>query len=253
MQKLSMGWMVLAAACSGAAPDTEDGQDDDKQDVLTVARPTPAQTVGELADAGAPLVSGVIDCIGGDWSVYAWRLHPSSQRDAQGLPAHPPEVEVVVGSPGTYAVPVPRGPRRFVAAIEATTGTIAWSDAEGRGLPVHGAIAHLDLDCGLSPAPEGVTSVPQGEPVTAALVAEARRPVQLISEDGGPPTLKAQMRRGGRHFGGVHTERLIRARYAHRLSEEQLRVHMPMLLQLADDPASADAFVRRVGSTGAQL
>ncbi len=256
MPKLSTGLMLLSTACGGAAMDRPDGQNALTPGVSIPAQPTPTRTAAELEVAGAVPVSGVVDCIGGDWSVYAWRLRPQSQRDVRGLPTHPPEVGVLVGSPGAYEVPVPMGPRRLVAAIESSTGIIAWSDVEGRGLPVHGALARLDLRCELTPTPVGSESVPQGEQVYATQTSAPKRsvsPISAIMEDGGPATLSAQLRRGGRHFGGVQTERLIRARYADSLSEEQLRVHMPMLLQLADDQASSDQLVRRARSTPVQL
>lgn len=235
--------LLILAACGGK-PSKSGGDAAANAALIGGLTTDAARSAAELKESGAPTVSGVLDCIGGDWTVLAWRLAPSTRRGPTGLPKHPPEVAVSLGSPGAYEIPVPLGPRRLVAAVETSTGTIAWSDEKARALPVHGDIARLDLDCTLQPREILDEAVPQGEPVTAALVEEAKRPVRIVSKDGGPPTLEAQLRRNGRGFGGVHTEQLIRARYAHRLTTEELEAHMPMLLQLADDPKAGDAFVR---------
>ena len=47
-------------------------------------------------------------------------------------------------------------------------------------------------------------------------------------------------------MGDRETMDRIRARYKNRLSEEELKLLLPMLYQLADQPRSADAFVEDV-------
>jgi len=122
--------------------------------------------VGELLADGHPEVRGTVDCaLPGDWVVYGWRIGMTDSRAPDGLPDHPPTVRTEVPASGPYTLALPKGPRRFIAAIHQPSGAIAWSDPHARQFPLSVSIEALDLTCidAPTPAPDGSTVVAQGQ------------------------------------------------------------------------------------------
>jgi len=240
--------MVAFAACGGDPAERVDGRTDgpDSARVLTADH-----TVDELLADDHPTAAGTLFCAdGADWTVYGWRVPMNNRRDGRGLPAGAPEVSAPVAEDGTFLLAMPSGPRRFIAAVQGSTRRIAWSDPHARTFPLRQPLVGLDLDCDLVPTPasDGSTVVSQGEVDGAdrsdRVYANNEKPLDQTALGSTPA--RAALRVADKVAVGSRAhEDLLRRRYEADLSEDEMKVLLPLLMQLSDDPDAADRLVGR--------
>lgn len=254
---LTPSWPLLCALSAVLACATE-GTDDASPAQPPEPDGAPQYTQAELAsDPTARFVSGQLDCVApaGDWTVEVYAIPLGDQgRAPETLPAGGPLTLTPVAEDGTFSMLVPPGVRRLFVGRHAS-GELAWGDAHGRYTEVVNDVVRLVLDCSITPtpAPDGSRMATQGEPVLDEVVftpspeaAEA-----LSSSQAWVETVPAAPRvdawsRAAEEIGSRETVDRIKARYNNQLSEEELRLLLPMLYQLADQPRAADAFVEDV-------
>ena len=135
---------------------------------------------------------------------------------------------------------------------------LAWGDPHGRYTEAVQDRVGLTLDCSITPTPAAdgslLSSQGQAVPQERAPVVEASDPqMERIMAIPAAPRVDV-FSRSPSEMGGQETIERLEARYRSKLTEEELKVHMIMLYQLADNPQAADEYVNGVvadrGSSG---
>ncbi len=249
-----LGVLALLVGCD----QTEDSEHQDAMPAETTARDLQARfTLANVDRSDRVDVSGHIACADeGPWMVYAWRLSGDWRADDAGLPVGTPDIAVAANDDTHWSLPLPLGPRRFVAAVASKSGRVALSDVYGRAFPVVGALEGLQLACDRAPGrpPDDLRVVAQGT-APSAPIGEAPEERGLRLEETAmfaaqPSILRRAVARSA--LNADESEAYVRRQFAERLGEEELMVNMPLLLQLAQEPDAVEGFVRQIESNRAQ-
>lgn len=244
--------LLLLAACGSEQPDDAPVADGVVQQPVSRA---PQQTQDQLAsDPNAMPVSGAVTCpdtpTGWTVEVYAIPLGDST-RSPDTLPDAAPITAAPVDDDGGFSMMVPRGARRLLVGRH-PSGALAWGDLYGRYTEVVTEVVSLGLDCRIVPvvAPDGSRMASQGERVIEVVELELapEEEAELAENQAWVGAVPAAPKvdawgRAPEDMGGQETYDRIRARYRHRLTEEELNLLMPMLYQLSDQPRAADQLV----------
>jgi hypothetical protein len=187
-------------------------------------------------------LTGRVDCAGDNspWTIQLYRV-PAGLDPQTQAPRDPVLVHSVETDPsGAYSLPYQPGPRRRIKAVQDATGREAWPSSGETPFNLTEDPDPLVLNC---------TFTNQGDPqVLAAAAAEKQRQQTAVAQvtptdlsRGAGSQLERLSSRGGPDADDLRSA--IRQRYKGRLTDEQIDLHMPILLQLADNPREADAHV----------
>ena len=208
------------------------------------------------SDPTAITLSGELYCEEGTgpWTVRLWSLRRADrERAADALPTGAVLTEATIDAPGPFQVFSTRSARLLVVGLSADTPPLlAWGDPHGRYTEAVEDRIGFDLDCRITPTAttDGTLMASQGEavlPEPAPVVTDDAQMNRLVAT---PAATKVDVfSRKPSEYGGVETVERLEDRYRSQLSEEELRIHMVMLYQLADNPKAADEYVRGVVST----
>lgn len=229
--------LLLLAACGEV--DVENAAQEAVADEAPASPSAAAPGVEAAAPAAAATVtvtvSGELRCAdhAGPFVVEGYRV-PSGLQRGTDEPAAPVEVSRVEITEGVaFSIEMPPGPRRRVLA---RLGERAAYPARGaQPWDITTPIVGLVLDCGVGV--EGLPEVRPNRHVRPQASGES-----WVTERGGGS--------GGLHkmdgYNADLAEGALRARYKDRLSEQELAVLMPLLVQSGQDPRATDALVDSV-------
>jgi hypothetical protein len=247
-----MLWFLMACGAEDRVPD-----DVPVAVVEVPAGPELRHTQDALAsDPSAITLSGELVCdrAAGPWTVRLWSLRRSDRdRAPDALPTGEILTELTLDTPGPFSVYSTRSARLLVVGVSSDDPPVlAWGDPHGRYTEAVQDRVGLTLDCAITPtpSPDGSLLSSQGQPVEPerAPVAEGQDP-QLDRIMAAPAAPKVDaFRRGGTEINAQDTHSRLKERYQSKLTEEELRLHMIMIYQLADDPKAADEYVNGVVS-----
>lgn len=247
-----MLWLLLACGAEDRAPVDEPVAVED----VVPTGPKLRYTQEALAsDASAISLTGELVCDRGvgPWTVRLWSLRRSDrERAPDALPTGEILTELVLEESGPFSVYSTRSARLLVVGVSSDAPPVlAWGDPHGRYMEAVSDREGLLLDCSTTPtlATDGSRMSSQGQAV------QAERPAAVV--DGADPQLERIMAipaapkvdvfssdRSG--IDGKQTIERLEDRYKSKLTEEELRISMIMLYQLADDPKAADEYVNGV-------
>ena len=208
------------------------------------------------SDPTAITISGELYCEEGTgpWTVRLWSLRRADrERAADALPTGAVLTEATIDAPGPFQVYSTRSARLLVVGLSADSPPLrAWGDLHGRYTEAVDDRIGFNLDCRITPtlAPDGTLMASQGEAVPPEPAPVATDDAQMNRLVATPAASKVDVfSRKPSEYGGVETVDRIKDRYRSQLSEEELRIHMIMLYQFADNPKAADEYVRGVVSS----
>jgi len=208
-------------------------------------------------DPSAIIITGELSCEEGTgpWTVRLWSLRRvDRERAPDTLPSGDILTEITIEAPGAFSVYSSRSARLLVVGISADDPPLlAWGDPHGRYTEALQDFQNFSLDCTIKPTPsrDGSLMATQGEVVPAD-----PEPVETGADPQMDRLIAIQaaprvdvFRRRPSDMGGVETIDRIEDRYRNKLSGEEMKIHMMMLYQLADDPKASDEYVSGVVSS----